>query len=509
MLLYIVLLSYYNECLCFRYEAALRLKVPSVTVPYWFPPLDDEMNNPADSVLFSEKFAGNGDGQITNGPFAGWSDGSGRLTRNVWENGELVTNQNVNDVLSRRVNRQIMTRRYGRRFGLEQLHSKCHSFVGGHMGRLETAARDPLFFNLHAFVDCWWEKFRKQQKRRGINPANDYPAMCRRDRLHHPGHLMDGFRASNSDFYQFAGHRFWFKNFTNFDGYSNFTENIYECEDFPSCSPANSDCGSEWLVCDKRKWVCVSKSKDDRLDRPDASPSVLNSVQNLYEINGVADSAQWAYLPCKIVMERRQSGKFGSKPVHKGNKNSTCDVFCEGEKSLGIGVKPSLKSPKTYRKHVDIGSGFEKVYVQADGSNYVGNAIEYAVMDQRFTMSEGITYVPFRMPTEDKNTEVIITAFDSGGRLCRPFCRNPENPTTFKLCSGNLRISNQKPLGYGFSYAKTVLDRWDFSRGCPQSNDDDVFIKFMCDSINVWPWEEHDAQAHSDSIRLSLEKAVK
>ena len=40
------------------------------------------MDNPVNSVLWSSKFLGNGNGRILNGPFKGWRSAAGYLQRN-------------------------------------------------------------------------------------------------------------------------------------------------------------------------------------------------------------------------------------------------------------------------------------------------------------------------------------------------------------------------------------------------------------------------------------------
>lgn len=454
--------------------------------------------------MFTEKFFGNPDGPVKTGPFANWKhDLGGDLVRNTGLYGELMSKQNVQDVLSRKYHYEITDRQSGGlKYNLEELHSKVHIFVGGNMARLSTATRDPIFYSYHAFIDCVWEKFRKQQEAKGIDPSRDYPYTT--DPLHHPSRKMDGFRSVlSNDFVVLPSNAsFVPRDFRNIDGFSNnFTRDIYSCDDFPSCSKEHPTCDSRWLDCNTDTYRCIPKTKEADLDRLDATPAVMKTVQNTFEVNGKAETDSWVYITVQIVFERPPSLKFNSFPVHRGSTETKCDVFCDNKTETGQNSRTVLK---TYDRHTVIDSGFEKVYVNSDGINYDGQATEYAILDQRFALSEGVAYVPVRKPTAAKKTEVLLTAFDSGGRLCRPFCKGLDGK--FSACTGCLSLDTSEPRMYRPSYADVVLGRWDFERGCPLSNNDDVYIKFFCDFLDVWPWQQHDAYEYSMSIKANIEK---
>ena len=240
----------------FRYETALLEKVPDCILPYWDVTMDNELSNPADSVMFTDKFFGNPNGPTVIGPYRFWThELGGALTRNVGAYGQLLSKQNIDDVLSRTHHQELVeTSGDGQRYNLEELHGRTHTYIGGNMARLSSAPEDPIFYSYHAFIDCWWEKFRQKQIQLGIDPSKDYPITG--NPLHHPDRLMDGFSTMNINLPM--GILSNIRNFTNLDGYSNnFTRDIYTCADFPSCDKDNPDCGSPWLFCDTIKWVCV------------------------------------------------------------------------------------------------------------------------------------------------------------------------------------------------------------------------------------------------------------
>lgn len=54
-------------------EAALRNEIPDVAIPYWDSTLDHGLPDPRDSILWTEAYFGNGNGFVTNGPFANWA----------------------------------------------------------------------------------------------------------------------------------------------------------------------------------------------------------------------------------------------------------------------------------------------------------------------------------------------------------------------------------------------------------------------------------------------------
>jgi tyrosinase len=53
-------------------------------------------------------------------------------------------------------------------------HGSAHTSFGGSISSIPTAARDPLFFLLHANVDCLWAKWQRQNNRFSPNVAGSF-----------------------------------------------------------------------------------------------------------------------------------------------------------------------------------------------------------------------------------------------------------------------------------------------------------------------------------------------
>ncbi|CAC5396279.1 unnamed protein product [Mytilus coruscus] len=405
--------------------------------PYWDPTLDNELNNPSDSCLFTDKFAGNPNGKIEL-PNDNWEhEEGGYVIRNVGGfGGELLTKKNVYDVLSRKRHAQI-TNSKSRHHFLEELHEKGHR----------------RYDLMDGFGKITNQGFGISDKFTISDKAND------------------------------------FKSFRNIDGFSDhFTKEIYQCQSFSSCCRSKPSCGSPWLDSNKSKWVCVPKTNKANLDRLDSTPFFLNTVQNRFEVNGNADSNQWVYINCLIVFQRPHNVKFKSFPIHKGVQSNKNDIY------ILKGQEYNKIYPKAYDKHITLDSGFEKVNVHIEGTNYDRRAIEYAIVDARFGISESMTYLPVWKPINHKATHVLLTAFDSGGRLYRPYCRDRRYPKNFVPCTGCLKIDTRKPRMYSYSYVESVSKRWDLhnsnDKNCPRFNNDGVYIKFFCNFLDLWPWEK-------------------
>ncbi|XP_045194325.2 uncharacterized protein LOC123549947 [Mercenaria mercenaria] len=224
-------------------EEALRRINRRLSLPYWDSTLDFNMMNPANSIIWSTPFLGNGDGFVTTGPFANWETPVGRLTRNVGGGSRLFSTEVIRAIMTRCRIREISEPTAQPQFNLELAHGGPHVWVGGQMSGLNTAAHDPVFFLHHAFVDYIWEMFRMRQARFcGVNPSRDYPPAMGEHAAQRP---MDGFpQYRNIDGYRAYWTRFW-----------------YRYERSPTCARWRPFCGTPYLRCDIGRQRCVSVAR--------------------------------------------------------------------------------------------------------------------------------------------------------------------------------------------------------------------------------------------------------
>ena len=220
-----------------------------MTLPYWASTIEsNSFLDPRTSVIFTDAFLGNGDGYVTTGPFGHWKDAYGcPIERNVaslgapmMSQGEINLIENNNKIISIRdvIDHDVLSVHCSTT--IEYQHNLLHNWVGGMMGVLDAAPRDPVFYLHHAYIDYIWEKFREKQKRMGYDPAVEYPDLG--DETYNLRRLHVGNRTIDC-----------FPWMSNKDGYGNvFTESIYTYEDMPSCP----DCKSKYLSCDSFRNIC-------------------------------------------------------------------------------------------------------------------------------------------------------------------------------------------------------------------------------------------------------------
>ncbi|CEF65087.1 Tyrosinase copper-binding domain and ShKT domain and Uncharacterised domain, di-copper centre-containing protein [Strongyloides ratti] len=229
-----------------RYEIALRQIDPSVALPYWDSTLESELPTPADSILFSDLFAGTTDaqGNVVTGPFKGFSTTSGapNIKRRVGAQGSVFKESEVNYILQQTKVDQVLSFTAPQQGcpaqiqwnALEYTHGNVHIFVGGDMYETSTAGNDPIFWNHHSFVDYIWEMWR-QNKQNRFDREQSYP--------------QDMQQCSSANHFA-SGLMRPFEPWRNIDGLNNkYTDNMYEYAPRPTCSPSKPSCNSEFLFC--------------------------------------------------------------------------------------------------------------------------------------------------------------------------------------------------------------------------------------------------------------------
>lgn len=214
--------------------------------------MDFDMKDPTESVVWTKEFFGNGNGLVTDGPFANWTTGLGeKLYRDVGESGSLISKEFMNLVLSRKHQRDITEIDVDSgnfNYSLEMYHNSVHRYVAGQMSFLDEAAEDPVFLVYHSFVDYWWQLFRYRQRLIwGIDSYKDYPDV-KGD--HFGDEVMDPFGIKN---------RWGYLNF--------FYDQYYRYKKSPGCNKYFPHCRSRYLYCDTVRNRCVSKARKDLYTR--------------------------------------------------------------------------------------------------------------------------------------------------------------------------------------------------------------------------------------------------
>ena len=511
--------------------------MPGVCLPYWDSSLDNELEDPTQSYIFSPEFMGNTNGPLSAGPFAGWRrprdpnnprSPPPQVLRNVGVDGALYSREGIEMILSRNDHSEIIAPNSDPDYDIEVLHGGVHLFIGGDMEALVTSPFDPIFFLHHSFVDYLWELFRiKLRNQLNIDPQTNYP-MNHNIEFHARDDMMD------------------IANFTCGGGYSDQLMDMVEYEASPSCTRQRPTCDSPYLRCQVNSGRCIPLTIQEMQMNvgpvnpgpgpigpgpigPRPNPIPINPgpgpimpggpgplppappgpdpcahiererhnvkpCQNSYCANGICDIDQWVYVPVKVVTIRPpEFNQYQSFPVINGDISTTNDIYNPNAYSrTKTLIEGRLgKTPKRYRHCFEDGIG--QIFVTSQGLNYEGFYKESSLIDQRLATTMSIAYVAVKKPSMRGISRVLFRASDSCGRVCHTSCRN-QRTGMFEPCSGVIDIDTRYPRMYSNNYGDATLDIWDYgtsqTRGkqCPMFNDDKFFLAFYCDYQDHLPW---------------------
>lgn len=381
-------------------------------------------------------------------------------------------------------------------FSIEVHHNGVHNWIDGYMSGLNTASWDPVFWFIHSFFQLLWVAFRNGQRASGINPERDYPRGIRVPRGH--------------EFYQRMNFMPFMRRMTNLEGFSNRYDRIVRYAPMPRCPNCG---GSGYFRC--LRGVCVPSSnrrqpiifrgkrsvgaKEDQLADENVNPNTTNLIQsneaalstlnkpyqNTFMINGKIDEDAWAYVPIRVLYERPKGFNF-----HTTSPRATQRDMYDPENFKKAAQKIGLQNQVKYTHQcVPSGSGAAKVFVQSSGLNYAGTYKDYAIVDERQPVTSAMTYIGFKKPL-DSDSEVILTAYDTCGRICRPACPvYSQHRESYKACSGSFRMSSRSPLMFSSTYGGAVTNAWNVrERMEPGCQSKSLPITFVCDHQNSWPW---------------------
>nr|QHF16623.1 tyrosinase [Cepaea nemoralis] len=495
------------------FEAAVREKDPSVCMPYWDTTLDNELDEPALSSVWTPAFFGTPNGPVVTGPFANWRTPNGApLIRNVGMDGELISARAMEDILSRRRYEDItFSPGVQRRFNLELHHNGIHIFCGGTLNRLSTAAFDPVFFLLHAFVDFIWELFRANLQ----NPEL-YPDLVPPTSPHHSS-APTGFGSLRQR-----------------DAYGIAITETYEYEPPPTCSSQSPQCPSRYLTCLERIGRCVPidaaralllqpdsavalsvVSQDSQPPGPANSPGPLSlgsqppgyvqndtrclpqeksysqAIQNDFCADNICDSNEWVMIAVGIISVRPPNFKqYHSYPVHKGRVDRHHDIYSpRAYNNTNRLITQRQSNPKTYTRCKGDNS-VGQVFLSSRGINYEGYYKAKAFIDQRLAVSMSVGVVAVKKPTKAAVSEALIRAHDSCGRVCQAACKD-KRTGQYKKCKGAIAVSSDQPLMYGANYGEAVMNVFDYKFNLPQFKDNNVFLTFHCDYLSNFPYTDY------------------
>lgn len=419
----------------FRFETAL-----GVPIPYWDPTIDNEMPMPTESIVWSSKYFGSGRGIVMDGPFAGSETPTGPLIRDIGNDGMLFSKSNLQRLLRNRFNREISEPTYDQLGSLEGQHNMVHFWIGGHTNEFEMASYDPLFWNLHAYVDLVWEVFRNMQEQRGVNPHTD---------------IINSMQWDQNPYRPAIGLR----GLTLLDGYSSRYRTMVTHGVVPRCP----DCGnSPDMFCVRPRWVCSSIPGGYRPTQPGPiNPVRLASVFSRRRVGGFMrrrrgkrslptkknqlqywqsdykmDISDYAFLSVKVI-RTQHNGRFS---------NQVSTITPHGTQ---------IVSPYCLQHQNNLHNNI--IYVQADGLNYHGRYKDFKVSNRSSVITVGVQRPGPNMPTES-----LISAYDKCGRICRPYCLISSIPSpVYKQCSGAIRITLDEPLMFASFHDESEIYTYD------------------------------------------------
>jgi hypothetical protein len=403
----------------FRFETAL-----GVPIPYWDTTIDNALDDPTQSILWTSKYFGNGRGVVTTGPFRHFQTPTGLLFRTIGDDGMLLSKHGIQRILGRRWNSEIFEPSLDQMSTLEGQHNQAHFWIGGHSNDFELAAYDPLFWTFHAYVDFVWEVFRGLQRRRGINPELD---------------IVESFN------WEQAPNRpaFGLRGLTIRDGYSRRMAGMVSYAPMPKCP----ECGnSPDMQCHRGRKVCVSATHSFRRAQHNRlSPLRLSSVFNRGNaqmssrrrgkrsisllqdtfINNLKtdniDITNYVFLKIRVIR---------TEQIEKEMKyllNTTNHI-------TQIANQECLQHPKSIPKNT--------IYVQSNGLNYFGRYKDSVKLHGTPSL-----YIGIQKPNGNYS-EAYISAYDRCGRICVPNClvRNSRQHPVYKTCTGAIRATMKSPL---------------------------------------------------------------
>ncbi|XP_021373592.1 uncharacterized protein LOC110463382 isoform X2 [Mizuhopecten yessoensis] len=481
-----------------RLEDELRKYEPDLTFPYWDCRVEAELYEeglgPHWSKLWNNGYAGYGADIVTKGPFKDWQ------LRRRFGDGNLPNRKRV-ERLFNFTKEEVTSLPYGSTpFGLlERIHNSIHMWVGGDMVYISLAPKDPVFFLLHCFIDYLWESMRTYYKDKyGVNPAENFPNIST---------LSSSAQVYHNKSSPLPG----FEPLTLLDGYSNqWTRDVYSYESSPmdkDCSECSDNdvrkncidiCGRN-LKC--RNGKCVpkllvptffdefstehrpptSRVRRDTTAEDHCHGGVCDfaepSIQNDFMWNGDDDTNHFRWVPIKVLNRRPLHQKYNTYAVHDNHIDTSNDIF---DPVLFPPLEQELPAgdPGTY-DHCFVQSVQSYVVIRSDSLSAVSSPqIEKCPFSGKYAFDTEYAYLAVGNPQQGP-VNVSFIAYDQCGRLCTPYCRQPDSQ--FKRCTGLFQLDGSYD-GYGDNPSQVIAKQLYTTDGLHDLNDDNVFLVFDCDA---------------------------
>jgi hypothetical protein len=211
-------------------------------------------------------------------------------------------------------------------------------------------------------------------------------------------------------------------------------------------------------------------------------------IQNTFEIDGVADSSKWLYVPVSVKLVRSPNRTYEIYGYRNG-ANSMYDIY-DPQQSTTFQRRVNTQA-LPHRSHSSIsGSGASHIYLKSDGLSYEASYIDYVVVDERMPISEYTGFVAIKNP-EFGRSETHISVFDSLGELCKPRCatsKSRSNPR-YRPCSGIIRADTSSPDMAFKTIPEALLSMYSIKDPYPPRMYRPPYIEFLCESTNTLYWE--------------------
>ncbi|KAK3086410.1 hypothetical protein FSP39_018034 [Pinctada imbricata] len=212
----------------------------------------------------------------------------------------------------------------------------------------------------------------------------------------------------------------------------------------------------------------------------------IKPYQNTFMLDGVVDVKRWVFISIQILYERPTEQSYKNHLPGVSGNHPDSSFYSD----LPHKLKPSKLAP--YHKCKETNSSFSRVYVSTDGLNYIGNYKDFVIIDETKAVTSAISYVGIKNPDYGEG-EVLITAYDSCGRSCRPACLEVgSNPSKYAPCTGAFKITSLSPRMFHDTYGDAIVGSWNLEKD-PNGivTEEHPPLTFVCDYDNAWPWQHY------------------